>query len=291
MVAKTLATSIGMDYALMCGGDIGPLGNEAVTQIHNLFQWAKFSRKGVLLFIDEAECFLGDRTKGTLSESAHNALNALLFHTGTERTDFMMVLATNKAEDLDSAILDRCDESLHFPLPNSACRRIQLCHYFDKFVKEGSKLTTNGFIGKFLSRSKDCKLNIDKDVMSEDQVLDLTAKTTGFSGREIAKLMISVQGVVFSSKDMKLSSNMVDELVNIKVKEHEMKLHLKGGKGRKRNERDSLLLSYDDSDSETSNEGLGYKSFEENFELDQWKSSRSARSRLDEEEILGKRMK
>lgn len=96
MVARKLAKSIGLDYALMSGGDVGPLGSDAVTQIHNLFRWAKMSRKGVLLFIDEAECFLSDRKKNCLTENAHNALNALLYNTGSERTDFMMVLATNR---------------------------------------------------------------------------------------------------------------------------------------------------------------------------------------------------
>ena len=96
MVAKKMARSIGMDYALMSGGDVGPLGNDAVTQIHNLFRWARYSKKGVLLFIDEAECFLGDRGKIAMTEAAHNALNALLYNTGTERKDFMMVLATNR---------------------------------------------------------------------------------------------------------------------------------------------------------------------------------------------------
>lgn len=96
MVARKLASCIGLDYALMSGGDVGPLGSDAVTQIHNLFRWAKMSRKGVLLFIDEAECFLSDRKKNCLTENAHNALNALLYNTGSERTDFMMVLATNR---------------------------------------------------------------------------------------------------------------------------------------------------------------------------------------------------
>ena len=96
MVARKLAECIGMDYALMSGGDVGPLGPDAVTQIHNLFTWAKFSRKGVLLFIDEAEAFLGNRSKNVMSESAHNSLNALLYNTGGERRDFMLVLATNR---------------------------------------------------------------------------------------------------------------------------------------------------------------------------------------------------
>jgi ATPase family AAA domain-containing protein 3A/B len=96
MVARKMAKSIGMDYALMSGGDVGPLGSDAVTQIHNLFRWAKFSKNGVLLFIDEAEAFLSDRSKNSMSENAHNALNALLYNTGSERRDFMMVLATNR---------------------------------------------------------------------------------------------------------------------------------------------------------------------------------------------------
>jgi len=85
MVAKKLASVIGVDYALMSGGDVSPLGADAVTQIHNLFSWAKMSPRGVILFIDEAECFLGSRESGLMSETAHNALNALLYNTGGER--------------------------------------------------------------------------------------------------------------------------------------------------------------------------------------------------------------
>ena len=79
----------------MSGGDVGPLGSDAVTQIHNLFLWASMSRKGVLLFIDEAEAFLASRSKIALSENAHNALNALLYNTGGN-SDVLLVLATNR---------------------------------------------------------------------------------------------------------------------------------------------------------------------------------------------------
>ena len=50
--------SQGLDYALMTGGDVAPLGAQAVTKIHQLFDWAKKSKKGLLLFIDEADAFL-----------------------------------------------------------------------------------------------------------------------------------------------------------------------------------------------------------------------------------------
>jgi ATPase family AAA domain-containing protein 3A/B len=82
---KKLASIIGIDCTLMSGGDVSPLGADAVTQIHNLFLWAKMSPKGVILFIDEAECFLGSRDSGIMSETAHNVLNALLYNTGGER--------------------------------------------------------------------------------------------------------------------------------------------------------------------------------------------------------------
>ena len=42
----------------MTGGDVAPLGSQAVTKIHQLFDWASKSRKGLLLFIDEADAFL-----------------------------------------------------------------------------------------------------------------------------------------------------------------------------------------------------------------------------------------
>lgn len=96
LVAKKLAQVIGIDYALMSGGDVSPLGADAVTQIHSLFAWAKHSQRGVLLFIDEAECFLGSRDTGLMSATAHNTLNALLYNTGGDRRDFMLVLATNR---------------------------------------------------------------------------------------------------------------------------------------------------------------------------------------------------
>lgn len=48
----------GLDYALMTGGDVAPLGAQAVTKIHQMFDWAKKSDRGLLLFIDEADAFL-----------------------------------------------------------------------------------------------------------------------------------------------------------------------------------------------------------------------------------------
>uniref|UniRef100_A0A804PLR9 AAA+ ATPase domain-containing protein n=1 Tax=Zea mays TaxID=4577 RepID=A0A804PLR9_MAIZE len=81
MAARELARNSGLDYALMTGGDVAPLGSQAVTKIHQLFDWAKKSNRGLLLFIDEADAFLCERNKTYMSEAQRSALNALLFRT------------------------------------------------------------------------------------------------------------------------------------------------------------------------------------------------------------------
>lgn len=95
MVAKRLAYTSGLDYAIMSGGDVAPLAGAAVTQLHAVFDWAERSRKGLLLFIDEADAFLGRRSDA-MSEGLRGALNALLFRTGDQSKDFLVVLATNR---------------------------------------------------------------------------------------------------------------------------------------------------------------------------------------------------
>ena len=45
------------------------------------------------------------------------ALNAFLYNTGTETSKFMLVLATNQPQLLDSAVVDRVDSSVLFDLP------------------------------------------------------------------------------------------------------------------------------------------------------------------------------
>jgi len=55
MFAKNMARNSGMDYAILTGGDVTPLGRSAVTELHKLFDWASTSRRGLLLFVDEAD--------------------------------------------------------------------------------------------------------------------------------------------------------------------------------------------------------------------------------------------
>ncbi len=117
MFAKKLAMHSGMDYAVLTGGDIAPMGRDGVTAMHKVFDWAQTSRKGLILFVDEADAFLRKRSSETISEDMRSTLNAFLYRTGDQSEKFMLVLASNTPEQLDWAINDRLDEMVEFPLP------------------------------------------------------------------------------------------------------------------------------------------------------------------------------
>ena len=164
LFAKKLARASGLDYAILTGGDVAPLGRDAVTEIHRLFDWAATSRRGLLLFIDEADAFLRSRREAT-SEDLRNAFNAFLYRTGEPSRDVMLVYASNAAEDFDWAVNDRIDEMVRFSLPGRAERARMLRQYLDEYFGAGD--------------IADAKLD------------GAVAATEGFSGREINKLVVA----------------------------------------------------------------------------------------------------
>jgi ATPase family AAA domain-containing protein 3A/B len=134
LFAKRLAAHSGMDYAILSGGDVTPMGREGVTAIHKTFNWANTSRRGLLLFVDEADAFLRKRSSESMSEDLRATLNAFLYRTGEQSNKFMLVLASNTPEQFDWAINDRIDELVAFELPTLEERERLVRLYFDKFV-------------------------------------------------------------------------------------------------------------------------------------------------------------
>uniref|UniRef100_A0A0D9VJT8 AAA+ ATPase domain-containing protein n=1 Tax=Leersia perrieri TaxID=77586 RepID=A0A0D9VJT8_9ORYZ len=224
MAARELARKSGLDYALMTGGDVAPLGSQAVTKIHQLFDWAKKSNRGLLLFIDEADAFLCERNKTYMSEAQRSALNALLFRTGDQSKDIVLALATNRPGDLDSAVADRIDEVLEFPLPGEDERSKLLKLYLDKYIMKAGEKHEKSWL-RFFRRQPQ---KIEMKGITDDLIREAAAKTEGFSGREIAKLMASVQAAVYGSKDCVLTPDLFREVVDYKVAEHQQRRRLAG---------------------------------------------------------------
>ncbi|KAK6796658.1 hypothetical protein RDI58_004359 [Solanum bulbocastanum] len=223
MVAREIARKSGLDYAMMTGGDVAPLGAQAVTKIHEIFDWAKKSKKGLLLFIDEADAFLCERNSTYMSEAQRSALNALLFRTGDQSRDVVLVLATNRPGDLDSAVTDRIDEVIEFPLPQEDERFQLLKLYLNKYLAGEGDSDSNSKWGHLFKKSPQ-RITI-KD-LSDDVIREAAKKTEGFSGREIAKLVASVQATVYGSPDCVLDYQLFKEIVDYKVAEHHQRIKL-----------------------------------------------------------------
>lgn len=200
LVARQLAHYSGLDYAIMSGGDVAPLKEHAVTELHNLFKWAETSTRGLILFIDEAEAFLKTRNDPEMSEHARNALNALLYNTGTESQSFMLVLATNLPGDLDKAVADRIDEHIKFDLPDEADRIRLLKMYFRKMITNTQGITA------------------DKGI-DDDFFHDVASDIDGFSGRAISKLMISAQGAAYGTETGRLSKETFINVIKEKIRQ------------------------------------------------------------------------
>jgi ATPase family AAA domain-containing protein 3A/B len=217
-----------MDYAIMSGGDVSSLGESAVDQLHQLFKWASKSSKGLLLFIDEAEAFLSCRQSSYHAHnyrsqdiSTRNALNALLYQTGIQSTTFMMVLATNRPEDLDKAVLDRVDISLYIGLPDIFEREKMIKLYINvhihKYIIEKHR---NYIFGLRINTNRANHLQSIQMLFNDKMMMKLAESTQGFSGREISKLFIGIHHAMLLSPNQTLTEDMIINVLKQKMDDH-----------------------------------------------------------------------
>ncbi|KGL82018.1 ATPase family AAA domain-containing protein 3-A, partial [Tinamus guttatus] len=207
LFAKKLAVHSGMDYAIMTGGDVAPMGREGVTAMHKLFDWANTSRRGLLLFVDEADAFL--RKRATVSTFSVAIIHACC--RGSQQMPwFMLVLASNQPEQFDWAINDRIDEIVNFDLPKLEERERLVRMYFDRHVL---KPATEG-----KQRLKLAQFDYGK------KCSEIARLTEGMSGREISQLAVAWQAAAYASEDGVLTEAMIDARVADAVQQHRQKM-------------------------------------------------------------------
>ncbi|XP_062397647.1 ATPase family AAA domain-containing protein 3-A-like isoform X2 [Sardina pilchardus] len=210
LFAKKLALHSGMDYAIMTGGDVAPMGREGVTAMHKVFDWASTSKRGLLLFVDEADAFLRKRSTEKISEDLRATLNAFLYRTGEQSNKFMLVLASNQPEQFDWAINDRIDEIVNFALPGLSERERLVRLYFDRYV-----------LGPASTGRQRMKL---AQFDYSQKCTDIAKLTDGMSGREISKLGVAWQAAAYSSETGVLTEAMIDVRVTDAVQQHMQKM-------------------------------------------------------------------
>lgn len=213
MFAKGLAQHSGLDYAIMTGGDVVPMGKDGVSAIHKVFDWAESSRKGLVLFVDEADAFLRKRSTEKISEDVRAMLNAFLYRTGTQSRKFMLIVASNQPEQFDWAINDRLDELVEFGLPGEAERERILLQYFKEYIIDPA---SSG------SRSQRLKVATDFDWIAK--MTKLAKETKGLSGRELSKLVFGWQASAYASDDGVLTEKLIDRNMEESLRQHAQKM-------------------------------------------------------------------
>lgn len=86
---------------------------------------------GAIIFIDEIDALAGDRSGGSMHEASRRILSVLLqkvegFASAKKTT---VVCATNRKQDLDSALTSRFDLSIRYELPNERTRHAVFARY------------------------------------------------------------------------------------------------------------------------------------------------------------------
>ncbi|KAI8430910.1 hypothetical protein MSG28_001029 [Choristoneura fumiferana] len=210
LFSKKLAKHSGMEYAILTGGDVAPMGKDAVAAIHKVFDWANTSKRGVLLFIDEADAFLRKRSSERISEDLRAALNAFLYRTSDQSNRIMLVLASNTPQQFDSAINDRLDKMIEFGLPGLEERERLIRLYFDKFV---------------LQPASEGKRRLSVDQFDYGELCStLAARTAGMSGRALSKLGVAWQAAAYASDDGRLTQQMCIDICDDAVNDHRQKM-------------------------------------------------------------------
>lgn len=198
MISKYIAKNSKMNYVMMSGGDLAQYikRGEHVTELNKLFEDAKNSHSPTIVFIDECESLCGDRGKMDRSELIE-LVNSFLNHTGEPSKKVMVILTTNRKDDLDPAVLSRMDHKLYIGLPEQAERKKIIELYLPIFMTP-----------------------LERNELFTDKVITNIAKQTeGFTGRTIFKMLNTMSAMRAATNNNRLTQQMVNDTVSAFVKQ------------------------------------------------------------------------
>lgn len=204
LTAKEIAKASGMDYALLSGSNIVQFikNGTVVQELQYLFDWAEQSAQGLLVFIDEADVFLCDRTKTT--QEHIEAIEKFLSLTGTSSKKCMFIFATNFAEHLDPAVTSRIHTTMKFDLPDRSCRKTCLELYSKKYITNDARMVTID------GKKQLIHLALGEDV-DNTYVAKLAEQTNGFSYRDIAFLFQNIRTSMYAQKTFTLHKDFIEK--------------------------------------------------------------------------------
>jgi len=189
LTARRLAWASGLDYAIMSGGNVLGLREEAVPELRRIFDWARQVPSGLVLFIDEAEAFLAARGGADRSPFVQAAVTFFLAQTTSSNTRLVIILATNRVEDLDAAVLSRMPFQIEFGRPDRDMMA-QLVEDRKKLLKS-LPLAIGWPLPPGMSEADATKAVGRFDTILRDSGVEL--QKLGFTGRDVQNLFEEFQ--------------------------------------------------------------------------------------------------
>lgn len=201
LFANVLADRLDMDFCSVTAGSL--LQKDVGVQFLNEFEkMARNSRYGMILFIDEADALFVDRNTINMSTEHglehYKVLNHLLALTGDGSNKFMLVVATNHAQNIDEAMGRRFQERIYMPLPDHKTREKLVNLYVNQLLFSE---VNNG--SEFIKHAK--------KAMTSALLKELVVKTEGLSGAEIKDIITQIQNLGLQTKNKKLTTDHVQK--------------------------------------------------------------------------------
>ena len=208
MISKWIAAHSNMNYILLSGGDLLKIMNDgegrnqrgagaAVATLQAVIEHATSLSTPTIIFIDEAEACLAKRDGDKKSQELVSLLNAFLELTGQPNSKMMLVLATNRSKDIDSAVLSRMDHKIYVGPPEFAER---------KGIIEGTL--------PILINSAE-----DQAYFTPSRIDHIAKQTEGFSGRDIFKLINQLKLEIQKRKNLTIDN--IDKVIANVVKQEQ----------------------------------------------------------------------
>jgi len=198
MFARKLAHESGMEFAELTGSSLFQKG-AGITAIDELFAWAKKSKKGLCLFVDEADSLFTKRGILHPDSESYRMVNHFLNYLGERSDKFMVIMATNHHMGFDEAMHRRIDDAIEMPLPGNQERYAVLQHYRQTILHD-----------------KESGQAFDKSVqqyLADKKLKEIAHKTEGFSYGDMHGIINKLKTDAFTTKDGLLNPQLIDEVV------------------------------------------------------------------------------
>ena len=143
LTARIIASQIDRTFIRLKLEDIvSKWYGDSEKKLAQIFDYCDELEDGVVIFIDEIDALASSRDDHTINEATRHILSVILqriegFH-GKNKS--LLICATNRKNDLDSAMLNRFDLMIKFDLPDLQTRKELFVYYAKQFKEEQSTL-------------------------------------------------------------------------------------------------------------------------------------------------------